>query len=76
MDVTKFKLVPKHTKLSESDKKKLFEKYTISAKQLPKILIDDVAIAPLKPKVGDVIKIERVSVTSGISYYYRVVINE
>jgi DNA-directed RNA polymerases I, II, and III subunit RPABC1 len=76
MDVSKFKLVPKHTKLSESDKKKLLEKFTISSKQLPKILIEDVAIQALKPKVGDVIKIERVSVTSGISYYYRVVINE
>ena len=75
MDVTKHILVPKHSKLSEADKKKLLEKYTIGAKQLPKILIIDPAIQSLKPKVGEVIKIERDSKTSGISYYYRVIID-
>ena len=41
--MTKFKvedhkLVPKHTKLSEAETKKLLEAYQITIKELPKIL--------------------------------------
>lgn len=68
-------LVPKHSKLSDSDKDKLFEKYTISFRELPKILKGDSAIAKLDASVGDIIKITRKSKTAGVAYYYRVVID-
>jgi len=69
-------LVPKHSILSEKEKEALFEKYHITIKELPKILLTDPAIKPLKPKLGDVIKIERASPTAGKSIFYRGVINE
>ena len=68
-------LVPKHTKLSEKDKKALLEKYTITLKEIPKILKSDPAIAHLGLQEGDVVKIFRKSHTSGESVYYRGVIN-
>lgn len=73
-DVSKHILVPKHSKLSDSEKNKLLEKYNINVLELPKILKEDPAIAKLDVKVGDVIKIERKSKTAGTSDYYRVVI--
>ncbi|MBS3113162.1 DNA-directed RNA polymerase subunit H [Candidatus Woesearchaeota archaeon] len=74
IDVEKHVLVPKHSLLSDKDKVALFEKYNILEFNLPKILITDVAIKKLDPKIGDIIKIERVSLTAGKSLYYRVVI--
>lgn len=69
-------LVPKHLKVSDSEKEKLLEKYHISTKELPKILKDDPALAKLTLKDGDLVKVERNSKTAGVSYYYRVVMNE
>ncbi len=73
-DVTKHHLVPKHTKLSESEKGKILGKYGVEALSFPKIMIDDPAVKKLDVKSGDVIKIERQSKTAGISEYYRVVV--
>ena len=64
-------LIPKHTKLSEKDKKGLFEKYKITFKELPKISPNDPAINDLELKQGDVIKIERKSQTAGNTVFYR-----
>ena len=75
-DVTKHVLVPKHTKLSQKEKENLFEKYDISEAELPKISKKDPAIAHLKVKSGDVIMIERESVTAGKAIFYRVVVGE
>jgi DNA-directed RNA polymerase subunit H len=69
-------LVPKHTKLTNEEKEKLFEKYNITTRELPKILITDPAIQKLDPKIGDVIRIERKSLTAGNSIFYRGVTNE
>ncbi|MBT3406592.1 DNA-directed RNA polymerase subunit H [Candidatus Woesearchaeota archaeon] len=74
-DVSKHTLVPKHTKLSESEKKTLLKKYNITVKELPKILINDPAIIRFDPKVNDVIKIERGSHTARSSVFYRGVVN-
>ncbi len=68
-------MVPKHTKLSDVDKKKVFDKYSVTVKELPKIMKDDPAIHALNSKVGDVIMIERESKTAGRAIYYRVVID-
>lgn len=73
VDITKHLLVPKHSKVSEAEQKKLLEKYSITLRQLPKIQKDDPAIAKLGVKAGEIIKIERDSKTAGKTYYYRVV---
>ena len=73
--ITHHQLVPKHTKLSESEKEKLFKEQKLSIRDLPKILKTDSAIMKLSVKSGDVIKIERTSRTAGIAIYYRGVID-
>jgi DNA-directed RNA polymerase subunit H len=70
-----FCLVPKHSKLSEKDKKALLDKYKISVYDLPLIKKDDAAISDLDVKAGDVVKITRESPTAGESIFYRCVIN-
>jgi len=74
-NITKHKLVPKHSKLSESEKEKVLEAYGITIKQLPKISKEDPAIKSFDVKNGDIIKIERPSKTAGTAIYYRVVIS-
>jgi DNA-directed RNA polymerase subunit H len=69
-------LVPKHSKLSEKDKKTLLEKYHVNPKDLPKILVKDPAIANLGLKSGDIVKVERDSPTAGKSVFYRLAITE
>ena len=73
--ITKHSLVPKHSKVSDAEKQKLFAVYAITEKELPKILKDDPAIAALEAEPGTVIKIERDSPTAGVAFYYRVVAN-
>lgn len=74
-DISKNYLVPKHAKLSDVEKGKLLESFSISTKELPKITKSDAAIAKLNAKEGDVIKIERESKTAGKALYYRVVVD-
>ena len=69
-------LVPEHSKLSEKDSKALFKTYSITLRELPKILITDPAIEHLDVKEGDIIKIKRKSRTAGDSVFYRGVIKE
>ena len=73
--VDKHALTPKHLKLSEKEKKQLFEKYGVTTKEIPKILKTDSAITKLDIKPGDVIKIQRKSQTAGETMFYRVVID-
>ena len=73
--VTKHVLIPKHSKLSEKEKKELFERYNITIKELPRIKESDPAIASLKVKPGDVVKIIRNSPTAGTAVFYRGVIH-
>ena len=73
-DATKHMLVPKHTKLSDKEKEKLFEQYKITEFNLPKILQTDPAIKTLDVNPDDVIKIERASLTADKTVYYRVVV--
>lgn len=76
IDVKSHTLVPKHSKLSEKDKKELFEKYMITVNDLPGIAITDPVIVDLDVEEGDVIRIERRSPTAGITLFYRGVIND
>ncbi len=66
-------LVPKHTKLGEKEREQLLEKFNIRPMDLPKISIDDPAIAALEVKSGDVIKIIRNSSSAGEAVFFRVV---
>jgi DNA-directed RNA polymerase subunit H len=68
-------LVPKHSKVSEKEKKDILEKYSITLRELPKIMKKDPAIKELDAKPGDVIKITRKSPTAGESVFYRCVTN-
>lgn len=76
IDVTNHSLVPKHSKATDAEKKKLFADFAINERDLPKMSVSDPAIAGLKVVAGDVVKIERPSRTAGVAYYYRVVIAE
>lgn len=75
MDITKHKFVPKHVKVSDSEKAALLKEYKVQLINLPKILRKDQAISKLSVKAGDIIRIERESKTAGTSNYYRVVID-
>lgn len=76
ISIKKHILVPKHKKLSEANKKKVLEQYNISVSQLPKIKAADPAIIALEAKPGDVIEIQRTSLTAGNTVYYRGVSDE
>ena len=75
MAKTSHNLVPEHVKLSDKEKAELLAKYNIKARDLPRILLSDPAIAELNVKEGDVVKISRKSQTSGEAAYYRGVVN-
>ncbi len=67
-------LQPKHTKINEKEVNELLAKFNISKTQLPRILLNDLAL-PSGCQIGDVIKIEREdSEDNKIYIYYRVVI--
>ena len=74
-NVINHNLVPKHSKVSDTEKEKLYETFNISSKKLPKIMAEDPALTKLSVKAGDIIKIERSSKTAGVTTYYRVVID-
>lgn len=74
IDIAKHVLVPKHTKLSDKEKEEVFLRFNITEFNLPKILKTDAAVKALNAKPGDVIKIDRESVTAGKALYYRAVI--
>ncbi len=69
-------LVPIHERLSDEERKKLFDDNDISVKDLPKIFINDPGIRHLEVKEGDIIKITRNSSTAGKSTFYRGVVSE
>lgn len=68
--------IPKHEKLTEEEKQKLYDRYNISLRELPKITKKDPAIKHLQAKPSDVIKIARHSDTAGKTTFYRGVIDE
>ena len=71
--VDKHILTPKHSKLSDKEKQALFERYNVTQKELPKVFKTDAALRELDVKIGDVVKITRVSPTAGQTFFYRVV---
>ncbi len=75
-DQIEHELVPEHSKLSEKDAKDLLKIYSLTIREIPKILITDPAIAHLDVKEGDIIKIKRNSRTAGETVFFRGVIKE
>lgn len=73
VDVLSHFLVPKMEILSENEKKRLFQQYSIDESKLPKVNSDDAAAVALKAQVGDVIKIHQEDVT-GKHLSYRLVV--
>ncbi|MFP4119214.1 MAG: DNA-directed RNA polymerase subunit H, partial [Candidatus Woesearchaeota archaeon] len=73
---TRHVLVPKHEKISDTEKKKLMERYNITVKELPKIPKSDPALVGMDVQQGDVIKIIRNSPTAGETIFYRGVSSE
>ena len=69
-------LIPEHEKLSEKEAAALMKKYSLTIREIPKILVTDPAIAHLDPKEGDIIVIKRDSRTAGETVYYRGVVKE
>jgi len=67
-------LVPTHELLNLEEAEKVLKKYGVTRIELPKIMMNDPAIAHLKVSVGDIIMILRNNPETGKSYYYRVVI--
>ncbi|MBS3055674.1 MAG: DNA-directed RNA polymerase subunit H [Candidatus Aenigmarchaeota archaeon] len=74
IDIRKHEVVPKHTLLNEKEKEELLKRYNITLKQLPRILASDPVIKLLNGQPGDVVMIERKSLTAGQADYFRVVI--
>jgi len=73
-DIFKHQLMPEHRILNEDEKKAILEKYKITEKQLPKILVTDPAILAIGGNVRDIVEITRKSPVAGETKYYRVVI--
>ena len=66
--------VPKHEIMTKKEAEQVLKEYNCNATELPLIFVTDPAIIGLGVKPGDMIKITRRSGTSGISLYYRYVV--
>jgi DNA-directed RNA polymerase subunit H len=67
-------MVPKHLILSDKEAESLLEQFKVTRDELPKIKISDPAIVNLKPKLGDIVRIEKESIFKDPINYYRVVV--
>ena len=74
LNITKHVFVPKHSKLPEEEAKAFLESQNLSKTQIPKITKEDPALQGVEVKKGDIIKIIRVSPTTGESTFYRIVV--
>jgi len=72
-DLFEHELVPKHWIASDEEINMVLTHYKIKKSQLPRIASDDPAVKVLGALQGQVLRIERDSLTSGTSYYYRLV---
>lgn len=72
-DLFEHELVPNHWIADDEEIKLVLTHYKITKSQLPRIASDDPAVKVLGAVAGQVLRIERDSLTSGTSYYYRLV---
>lgn len=73
VNVTEHVLVPEHLVLTPSEKAELLARYKLKDHQLPRMQIGDTIARYFGLRKGDVIKIIRPSVTSGMYVTYRIV---
>ena len=71
MNITKHRLMPKHTLLNAGEKEALFQESDLKESQLTRILPTDPMAKYLGARRGDVIKVVRRSETAGRSIMYR-----
>lgn len=75
-NISKHMLVPKHTLINDPDEiNKILEAYQVKLNQLPQILKCDKMAQYLNAKVGNLVKITRISPTSGEHIVYRCVVH-
>lgn len=72
VNITHHVLVPRHITLSAPEKKELLQRYRLKESQLPRIQREDPMARYLGLKRGQVVKIIRLSVTSGKYASYRI----
>lgn len=75
IDIYEHEKVPLHIPLSPDEKQALLRQLRITDKQLPEMQRHDPMARYLGLRVGDVVRIHRVSATVGHDIYYRVVVN-
>jgi DNA-directed RNA polymerase I, II, and III subunit RPABC1 len=75
VDIYEHEKVPRHEVLTVAEKAALLASLHITAKQLPEMQRHDPMARYLGLKVGDVVRIRRVSPTVGFDVYHRIVVN-
>ncbi len=73
-EILNHKLVPNHETISDEEKNQLFNNYSITPDQLPKILDTDPVCLSIGAKPGQIIKIIRKSTTAKEAIIYRLVV--
>lgn len=75
VDIYEHEKVPLHEVLTAAEKASLLASLRITTKQLPEMQRHDPMARYLGLKVGDVVRIRRVSPTVGFDVYHRIVVN-
>ncbi len=68
------KMVPRHDIVDENELKQILIEYHIEKEQMPKIRESDPSARAIQARIGDVVRITRVSPTAGKAIFYRLVI--
>jgi len=74
-DLFGHEIVPPHVIAEEAEIQLVLEHYGIKKTHLPRIQSRDPAARVLGARPGQVIRVERLSPTAGLSYYYRLVVD-
>ncbi|MFW9810648.1 MAG: DNA-directed RNA polymerase subunit H [Candidatus Thorarchaeota archaeon] len=74
-DLFEHELVPTHVIATDDEVQLVLNHYGIEKGQLPRIFRDDPAVKVLGARPGQIVRVERISPTAGITYYYRLVVD-
>ena len=73
-DIWEHAAVPRHTLLTPGERATLLRELKCTADQLPRMMREDPMARYMGLRCGDVVRIERPSITVGTDLYYRVVV--